>query len=152
MAKIEVRADTQCWLWTGAKSLGGYGVAYYGGRQMGAHQATWLILRGDLPASNGLVLDHLCRNRPCVNPDHLEPVTDTENKLRSPLVGRAWQRAGSLASQAKRLARDACPHGHAWTTENTYWRGVGGRTCRACNREARRRYVDRMINPSAVTA
>lgn len=146
--KIQVDNETGCWEWTGAKSRGGYGVVFYNGRQMGAHQATWLIMHADLPAKTGLVLDHLCRNRACVNPAHLEPVTDSENKLRSPLVGRAWQRAGSAAAQAKRQARETCAHGHPWTTENTYQRRDGGRTCRPCNRAARRRYIDRMIDPA----
>lgn len=77
-----------CWEWTGAISDTGYGVFHrgHGLKKTNAHRACWEMLVGTIP--EGLVLDHLCRNRRCVNPDHLEPVTERENIRRgaSPMV------------------------------------------------------------------
>lgn len=75
---------TACWIWTGAIASGtGYGQAHVGEiprRKIGAHRALYELHRGPIPA--GLALDHLCRVRSCVNPDHLEPVTRAENDRR----------------------------------------------------------------------
>src|SRR5690606_27089460 len=75
--------------------------------------------QGPIPA--GLVIDHLCGNTSCCNPEHLEAVTNAENMRR----------------RAKRSA--TCASGHPWTPENTYIRPNGRRDCRACKREASRR-------------
>jgi len=77
--------NSGCWLWNGSMTNNGYGLASVGGspgkaRNIVAHRAVWFIMRGDVP--DGLVLDHLCRNRGCVNPDHLEIVTQKENVAR----------------------------------------------------------------------
>lgn len=87
-----------CWEWTGAVDLNGYGVVYGNGRMRKAHRVLYEKANGTVP--HGLELDHLCRNRKCVNPDHLEPVTHRENILRG---------VGTAASRARQTH---CKHGH----------------------------------------
>lgn len=142
-----------CWIWTGGLRSG-YGAFSESGRranprQVGAHCFAYRLLVGPIP--HGLELDHLCRVRACCNPAHLEPVTSSENKRRSPLVGRHSNRDGQRVSAALRASgRLTCPNGHTWT-EATAYRRPGdseGRTCRPCNAEAsarkRARIVERM--------
>lgn len=117
-----------CWTWTGAGSGGSdpYGVTWDGERRVKAHRLTYEAAYG--PIGEGLVLDHLCRTHLCVNPTHLEPVTNAENVMR----GNA---PGPLATRTNR-----CKRGHEYTPENTKNRSDGYRECRTCMREASRRY------------
>lgn len=105
-----------CWEWTGATGRG-YGRfrvgGRNGGRQVPAHR--WLYEQMVCPVPDDLELDHLCRNRNCVNPAHLEPVTGSENLRRSPLVGR-WRRA---------LAQ-SCAEGGEQSTSETERRTLDG--------------------------
>ena len=111
-----------CWLWTGHVSSTGYGRMYYNGGASNAHVASYELLAGVI--EDGLEIDHLCRVRCCVNPDHLEPVTHWENVDRG-LAG----------------TKTHCIHGHEFTDENTYLRPDNGkRQCRACTRERHARY------------
>lgn len=73
-----------CWEWQGARSASGYGVARWQGRDRPAHRIAYEFVHGPVPLE--LEMDHLCRNRGCVNPAHLEPVTGRENVLRSPIA------------------------------------------------------------------
>ncbi len=105
-----------CWEWSRYINTNGYGVVYIGGRNFYAHRASYTRFHGEIPA--GLVIDHLCRNTKCLNPEHLEPVTDQENYLRGEAPGAAAQREG------------ACRRGHP---RAEYGRTYGPRTqCAAC--------------------
>jgi hypothetical protein len=121
LARYFSAPESGCWEWTGAITRLGYGNAYVGGRTMLAHRAVYEALVGPVP--NGLTLDHLCRNRGCVNPAHLEPVTHRENVLRG---------EGFAARHARKTH---CPRGHPYDEKNTEWYR-GGRYCRACRTAA----------------
>lgn len=76
LAKVD-KTDT-CWIWTGAKRTGGYGQFYFDGRTCKAHRFSYEFYVGPIP--NGAQIDHRCRVRACVNPDHLRPVSNKENQ------------------------------------------------------------------------
>jgi hypothetical protein len=115
-----VKTEAGCWIWLGHENGHGYGRITVDGKQLLTHRFAYELLRGPIP--DGLQIDHLCRNRRCLNPDHLEPVTNRENKMRSPQVGTETH----------------CKHGHEFTHENTYTHGKSGRSCRACHRDRER--------------
>lgn len=114
-----------CVLWTGYLQADGYGQIRHDGQTL-AHRVAWIAERGPIP--DGLVLDHLCRTRRCINPNHLEVVTDRENILRG------------VGPSAVSAVRDSCAKGHPYTAENTY-RHRGERICRACNLASAKRYA-----------
>lgn len=126
LARFEAKVDRGdgsggCWEWIGAKGADGYGKFAIEGF-ISAHRAAYTLLVGPIP--DGLEIDHLCRNRACVNPDHLEPVSRSEN-IRRGVAGRTH-----------------CRRGHAFTPENTRL-GPDGRRCRACQRAAETRRTAR---------
>jgi hypothetical protein len=129
-----VDATGDCWQWIGPATGSGYGDFRLKpepgpGSRVRSHRYAWEYLVGPIPES--LTLDHLCRNRRCVNPDHLEPTTRGVNVLRgfSPPV------------RVHRSNRTTCKHGHPWDAKNTAWDVKGHRYCRRCSADsmARRR-------------
>lgn len=114
LIRKSVALDSGCWEWSGYKNKNGYGATVLKGKKLLAHRVSYTYLRGPIPT--GLVLDHLCRNHACVNPDHLEPVTHAENM-------RRWS-----------TSITKCTNGHEYTDSNTYIDPSGGKRCRECNR------------------
>jgi hypothetical protein len=119
-----------CWLWTAGRNGDGYGHLRVAGPHVKAHRFSYELLVDAIP--DELQLDHLCRVRHCVNPDHLELVTSRENTLRG-LTLAAWC-----------AAKTHCPAGHAYSPENTrLYRGA--RRCRTCRRAQRAAYRARKM-------
>jgi hypothetical protein len=112
-----------CWLWTAARNNAGYGVFWNDGKVSVAHRYAYESGVGAVPS--GLQLDHLCRVRHCVNPSHLEPVTNRENCLRGESPKAIAHRTG------------ICKYGHSLADAMRDRRGLV-RNCRTCKREKRR--------------
>lgn len=126
-AKVD-KTDT-CWLWTATVTKGGYGMFYFNGHHVYAHRFAYEWFVGPIPA--GLQIDHVrsrgCRHRHCVNPAHLEAVTQRENLLRGDTIS------------ARAAAATHCPQGHPYSGDNLQVRKTGKRNCRECHREQNRR-------------
>ena len=122
----KVERSGGCWNWLGYRDRDGYGRVGINGKVLGAHRVAYELMIGPVPS--GAELDHLCRNRHCVNPAHLEAVTHKENMLRGAGVG------------SENAAKDRCVKGHLFDEKNTYLRPIGGRNCRACGRDAAQKY------------
>jgi hypothetical protein len=116
----------RCWLWRGYLDRDGYGEIVVEGQKWRAHRFVYTLYVGPIQSKH--VLDHLCRHRACVHPIHTESVTQTVNVLRTP-----------------RCNVSACPQGHPYDEENTYYRPNGGsRDCRACRRDRAREVYQAM--------
>lgn len=133
-----------CWEWIAATVSEGYGACKFDGSMLLSHRLAYESLIGPIP--DGLAIDHRCHtedvscpggkgcpHRRCVNPAHLEPVTTRENLLRGKTLNAA------------NAAKTHCPQGHPYDEGNTYLSPKGSRDCRACRREAARRYRRRNI-------
>lgn len=123
-------SDNGCLEWTGAISSRGYGRVTIGKKTRQPHRVSYEWTVGKI--KDGMILDHLCRNPRCVNPDHLEEVTNAENVRRG--------NAGMNMS-----AKTHCPHGHPYDDANTKWYD-GRRYCRACHKkrtQSRKRHSER---------
>lgn len=124
-SKVAFPPSDGCWIWTAQLGHAGYGKfnarshAVAGGSDL-AHRISYTMLVGPIP--EGLVIDHLCRNPPCVNPSHMEVVTHRVNILRG---------IGPAASRARQTY---CIRGHLFDEPNTYITAFGHRMCRACAR------------------
>ena len=111
---------TPCWEWTATISPSGYGMFHYDGNMMPAHRFSYMYSKGKLNPQ--MDIDHLCRNRACTNPDHLQQVPHKENVLRG--IG--------LAAINKRKTH--CKRGHEFTPENTIKGRNNARHCRECHK------------------
>lgn len=118
--------NSGCWLWTGSIDRDGYGQARHMGVVRRAHRILYEAERGPIPS--GLVLDHKCRNPGCVNPDHLQPVTQGENLRRSPVT-----------LNGVNAAKTHCKYGHPFDAVDSY----GRRLCSTCRSEIQARYRER---------
>ena len=141
----KVDASGDCWEWTATRTKLGYGMfALYinpaDTQTTGvcAHRFAYESLVGPIP--EGLVLDHLCRNPGCVNPDHLQPVTQAENHRR----GIRWT--------PQKLNRTTCKHGHTFEGDNVGRHKDGARYCRTCSRVRTRLRDQRYGNSPAQRA
>lgn len=121
---IAYEPSVGCWLWLGPIINGGYGTFTIGRnvkpRQVLSHRFSYELYKGVIP--EGLDLDHLCRNRCCCNPDHLEPVT----------------RKGNIRRGIKRSDATHCKYGHLFIGDNLFINKIGGRICIECRRRNNR--------------
>lgn len=124
--KSVLKTDT-CWMWVGDFRSSGYGVHWINSKRYSAHRLSYEWSVGKIP--EGRQLDHLCRNRACVNPDHLEVVSHRENLVRG---------LNFIAENAKKTH---CKRGHEFTDENTkikIYKGSKHRRCLICTEEYNR--------------
>lgn len=128
-SKVAKADGNGCWNWMASLNSDGYGQFTINRRPLRAHRYAYELLKDAIPA--GLVLDHACRNRRCVNPDHLEPVTNRENVLRG------------IGLSAIGARRTQCVNGHPFDQANTRIDAHGHRICRACSAANQRRYAAR---------
>lgn len=139
----------ECWVWTAHRMPSGYGqMNIGGGRKVYAHRMAYELVVGPIP--EGLVTDHLCRNRACVNPAHLEPVTQKVNHERGEahVHVHRWQEG----SAALKRNKTHCKHGHVFDEANTFRPLGGGRVCRACQANYQRKLRARRREQNAAAA
>ncbi len=126
LEKINV-ANNGCWIWLGGKNTDGYGYFYTNSKTVRCSRFIYEYYYGQICPD--LVLDHLCRNRACVNPVHLEQVTIRKNILRG------------FGVTAINFKKTHCPQGHEYDDENTYiFKGNGSRRCKICITARQKKY------------
>lgn len=126
MNKVFIQ-DDNCWRWTSSINYSGYAHFWYKGQVRRAHRVIYEHYFGEIVV--GFELDHKCKNRWCVNPDHLEEVTHKENVRR-----------GNV--KFPQLSKTHCPYNHPYSGENLSYSKEGWRRCKAC---ARRKYRERKM-------
>lgn len=123
---LHVAVVGDCWEWTGARQKTGYGKTSRGGRMLLAHRLAYEVTLG--PIADGLTVDHLCRNRSCIRPDHMDLVPMGVNTMRGTSVS------------AINVAKTHCVRGHPFDATNTRLDSYQHRHCRTCEREHCRQY------------
>ena len=122
--KVTPEPNSGCWLWVAGEVGGtGYGKFWTAGKTERAHRVSFAAANGAVP--DGLILDHLCRTRCCVNPEHLDATTHRENQHRSPLTS---------------AGKTHCRRGHPYEGYNLSITRSGERVCKACRREDTRQF------------
>jgi len=122
--------ESGCWEFNGCRIKQGYGRISWNQRLWLTHRVTYTVTVGAIP--DDLEIDHLCKNKTCCNPDHLEAVTRSENLRR----GTQWHH-----TVARETSKAHCPAGHTYDPENTYITPQGHRQCRKCKQAAYARYT-----------
>lgn len=129
-SKVKKGTQDECWPWNGALDQDGYGTMSVDGRQRRAHRLALIAVEISIPY--GFVVDHKCRNRSCVNPEHLRVVTNRQNLLEN-----------SVAAAALNSQKTHCIHGHALDEINVTRRSDGNRRCRVCDAARNRAWRQR---------
>lgn len=128
-----IKDDSGCWIWQKSKNRG-YGTTSFEGKVYSAHRLAYLSYYGSI--DKDLVIDHICRNPSCVNPEHLELVTQKEN------IARAKKRLGPRPEMVKKF----CKNGHEFTSENTRMKIDGkykSQACKTCQRKWKKENLER---------
>ena len=130
LSKVIIDENTNCWNWVAHCHPNGYGQFHIERYPYYAHRVSFVLYKGPLESTDTRVVDHICKNTRCVNPDHLDLITQSEN------VKRGKNR---LVAQMRAASKVHCKYGHAYTVANTWIRIKGSSKYRQC-RECWRRY------------
>jgi len=120
LEKIEKQKGSDCWFFTGSKLPSGYGILWNGVRPIGAHRISFQLYRGEI--TDGMEIDHICNNRSCVNPEHLQLLTHKENMRKS------------SALMGINARKTHCKRDHELSGDNLHITPRGARQCKECMR------------------